>query len=186
MTIYSTEKPSNRFYVYAYLREDTTPYYIGKGSGSRAYKNQRDIPKPRDNSRIQMIETNLTEPQAFELEKALIQKYGRKDLDTGILRNMTDGGDGASGKVWTNSARAAVSAAKTKWHKEHDTTGTNNPNFGNPSKHVPHNKGVSMSEEQKIKLRRPCVHCGKETAPHLFVRYHGNKCKLSLGRDFIG
>jgi hypothetical protein len=85
----------NIYYVYQYLRENGSPYYVGKGSGRRAYVSQRIIPKPTDNTRIQIIAKNLTESEAFLLETKLITVYGRIDLGTGILRNKTDGGDGA-------------------------------------------------------------------------------------------
>jgi len=83
----------NRFYTYAYLREDRTPYYIGKGSNDRAFNSNRRLPVPKDKNRILFLKQNLTEEEAFKHEKYMIDVLGRKDLGTGILRNLTDGGD---------------------------------------------------------------------------------------------
>ena len=85
------------YYTYAYLREDRTPYYIGKGSGGRAYKKERrEFKPPKDKSRIIFLKQNLTEEEAFKHEIYMIAVFGRKDLGTGILRNLTDGGEGVS------------------------------------------------------------------------------------------
>jgi hypothetical protein len=84
------------YYTYAYLREDRTPYYIGKGTRKRIYKTHRRVKPPKDKSRIIFLKQNLTEEEAFKHEKYMIAVFGRKDLETGILRNLTDGGKGAS------------------------------------------------------------------------------------------
>ena len=90
----------NIYYIYSYLREDHSPYYIGKGSGKRAYtKGPKEVKPPRDKSRVKIIKADLTEEEAFLLEKLYILMFGRVDLGTGILRNKSDGGDGASGRI---------------------------------------------------------------------------------------
>ncbi len=88
----------NRFYTYAYLREDRTPYYIGKGQTRRAYqKDGKPCGVPKDKSRIIFLKKHLTEEEAFKHEIYMIVVFGRKDIGTGILHNKTNGGDGASG-----------------------------------------------------------------------------------------
>jgi hypothetical protein len=82
------------YYTYAYLREDRTPYYIGKGKNDRVYRrNKKDVKPPKDKSKVVFLKQNLTEEEALQHEKYMIAVFGRKDLGTGILHNRTDGGD---------------------------------------------------------------------------------------------
>jgi hypothetical protein len=100
----------NDYYTYAYLREDKTPYYIGKGKGRRIKKRCKgDVKPPKDQSRIIFLKTKLTEGEAFKHEIYMIFIYGRKDLGTGILRNKTNGGDGSSGVVRPLETRIKMS-----------------------------------------------------------------------------
>lgn len=100
MSIYSRSNPPTGFYVYFYIRKDYTPYYVGKGSKIRAWvKHSGGIIIPKDRSKIIIVEDNLTELQSFILERYYIKWFGRKDNNTGILRNLTDGGEGNTGNI---------------------------------------------------------------------------------------
>jgi hypothetical protein len=102
------------FYVYAYLREDCSPYYVGKGSGRRRFKRGgRPCPVPSDETRIIVLAENLIEAEAFRLEVLLIAFWGRKDLGTGRLHNQSDGGTGTTGRIITAEMRARLSAVNT-------------------------------------------------------------------------
>jgi DNA-binding XRE family transcriptional regulator len=94
------------FYVYAYLRDNGSPYYIGKGSGNRAWKKSKkhNVKVPSNLKYITILENNLTEIGALALERRYIRWYGRKNNGTGILINLTNGGEGVSGIVCSQTS----------------------------------------------------------------------------------
>ena len=127
MNIYTSAKKPTGFYVYAYLRKDGTPYYIGKGSGKRAWSKHHSVPVPNSKTKIVIAEENLTELGSLALERRMIRWYGRKDNATGILRNRTDGGDGANGGICSVETRKKLSEASKgckgrKGHKHLEET----------------------------------------------------------------
>jgi hypothetical protein len=164
----------NKFYVYMYLREDGTPYYVGKGKGKRAYAIERRLKVPSED-RIVFPYTNLTEEDAFQKEIELISKYGRKDIGTGILRNLTDGGEGASGLVMNEETKTKIGNAlrgrkQPQWViDEKKARPGKKPTLETLEKRrqtmlrifggAP-NKGISPSEETREKLRQ--VNLGKK------------------------
>lgn len=107
----------DKFYVYLYTRsydsqhgEAGSPYYIGKGSGRRAWSNNRLAKPPQDPTHIHVISKDMNEPDALQLEMLLICQYGRIDRGDGCLWNRSDGGE------FTPSFRGITSPMKGKHH----------------------------------------------------------------------
>lgn len=102
---------TREYYTYAYLRENRTPYYIGKGKRGRAWTNsgRKIAKKPRDLNRILILKQNLTEKEAFRHEIYMIAIFGKKASGDGILWNITDGGEGSSGRFLSEKTKQKIS-----------------------------------------------------------------------------
>lgn len=98
------------FYSYMWMREDESPYYVGKGSGKRAFINGHGVHRPPCLFRIVVFPQD-SEADAFRSEMDLIELFGRKDLGTGCLRNLTNGGEGTTGHKHTLKAKKAISVS---------------------------------------------------------------------------
>ena len=111
-SIVSTRKPKG-FYVYAYLRPDGSPFYIGKGTKGRAWA-PHDHGRVRvpDPSQIVILCEGLTDEQSKDQEKAWVAHFGTRYDRTGILHNMTKGGDGLDPQ-WCR----AVKSGEWQWKR---------------------------------------------------------------------
>lgn len=131
-------------YVYRHRRIDKNEiFYIGIGKGNRAYnthsrnKYWKNITKKTDYV-VEILIDNISLEDAYELEIFLIELYGRKDLKTGNLVNLTIGGDGCNGAVRTKEWRNKISESKkgkklsieTKKKISDKNSGKNHPMFG--------------------------------------------------------
>lgn len=108
-----------KFYTYCLIDpRDCQPFYVGKGTGRRMYAHWSNRKRLSNiNLRLRLCELertgyrplysivldNASSEDAFNKECELIAKYGRVDEGTGILCNMTCGGDGRVG--WSQEQR---------------------------------------------------------------------------------
>lgn len=115
-------------FQYDNLHFDYEPFYVGKGKGNRDTKR---LERVRKNNKIReksflinklkslhrknlspihiRVYDKLTEEEAFTKEKFLIEIIGRRDLKLGPLVNLTNGGDGVSGRIFSADEKSRIS-----------------------------------------------------------------------------
>lgn len=103
----------NIFYVYLHRKETNKEiFYVGKGSGKRytSVSSRSNFWKnivKKYGLLIEVVDSNLPEDQAFELEMFLIEFIGCDNLC-----NLTKGGEGVSGLKHTASSIEKMSNSK--------------------------------------------------------------------------
>lgn len=154
-----------KYYIYCHQNPiNGDIFYIGKGSDSRAYVTQsrgkywKNYVKKHGIPIVEILHSNLTEEQAFLLEKQLIEKLGRKDKGDGILVNTTNGGEGCSGLVHSDESknkmreskkgRPSNSKGKTWVQKTPRPKGTKRGNYKTRK-----DKGKTFSDEVKLNFK---------------------------------
>ena len=164
------EKDSvNHFYVYILRRPDkvdpfdetkSQPFYVGKGCNGRLQDHRREAKrlqhkpggkivkillihklwKQKLDFEEEIYKDNLTENKAHEIECLLIRRYGRINNNTGVLSNMTDGGDGVVGLIMPESAKELLRQHANK------RTPEQRKKCGKP--------GKIISPEQRLKISK--------------------------------
>jgi hypothetical protein len=151
---------TRKYYVYEIWEDGAeTPFYVGKTHDVEQRK-QAHL-KNKNTTRMLPVHFKLqkllrenvsfdfrtvaecdTEEASFQLEQELISKYGRLDLGTGPLFNMTAGGEGVSGWIPDAEVRA-------KWSEQRK--GKVPSNKGTSYKHTNQSKrkGKPWSEKQR-------------------------------------
>lgn len=125
--VYSHKRLDNNQIFYVGIELDSDKKQIGK----RPYKKQgkskiwNNIVNKTDYI-VEILLNNISNQEAVEVEKYLIKYYGRINLKTGTLANLTDGGEGitgfkhskktllkmkksATGRTWSNDFKLKLS-----------------------------------------------------------------------------
>lgn len=164
----TTRAKSHKFYVYEHWRPDKNIcFWVGKGHNNRAWQFKRNTHYNRIVAKlsrlgmcieVRMIESGLVEAEALSLEKVRIAFWRARHKH---LVNMTDGGQGTVGIVYSDERRAHLAKVQ---------------------------KGKKMSKEAREKIRHAALNRSESYRKKLSASLKGRKLskahckKLSLAQ----
>jgi hypothetical protein len=161
------------YYTYFLINSlDDKIFYVGKGKGRRMYVHvKKSLRKRHKNKKLQnkirsifrkhgkilyaKVKENLTEKQAYGLEKIWVRKLGRENLC-----NLTDGGEGNLGGIIWNKGKKLSEKHKRKLSLSH--------------------KGHYTSIETKRKLSLAGIKRHKKFISPMYGKYHTEKTKRKM------
>ena len=163
------QKKKNMAIVYEHLRNDTNEvFYVGIGvDEGRAYVKDGRNPHWKNivnkvGYTVNIIYKDIEHEEAKNIEILLIEKYGRKDLGTGNLVNLTDGGEGSLGVIVSEETRQKLSEAQKgenngffgKKHSEETRQKYRDRTYSEETRHKMSEakKGKTWSEETTQKI----------------------------------
>lgn len=173
-------------YLYRHIRLDNNePFYVGIGEYSSQHKNiyKRAYNKLNRNKywknitnktqyKVEIILDDLTWKEACKKEIEFIALYGRKDLCKGSLVNLTNGGEGIIGQIFSEESKNKMSKSKSKWWNNVDQLTKENINNkkSKKTKGIPKPEGfgskisglrgpMSQETKQKISLKKKKHSC---------------------------
>jgi len=183
-----------KYYIYFHINPVTKEvFYIGKGYGNRAYFKRRrnkfwnNIINKYGDPIIIIVKKNISEKYAFILEKTYIKLFGRRNLNEGMLVNLTDGGEGLSGFKHSCESKKLISESKkentynlgkkhTEESKKKMSKSSIGKNLGNTNA-----LGYKHSEEAKDKISE--VHKGNI---YMLDKKHSEETKEKISNSGKG
>lgn len=188
----------NDFYVYALIHPTTNlPFYIGKGRNNRDKSHISETKNnkiPHGNRHlfytikniinnglevvIKHLDSNLSEHNAFLKENEYIKKYGRRDLGTGILTNLTDGGEGQSGwhpsEEYKNKMSISTSGNKNGMYGKKHTSET---------KELIRKKAIGRKHTELVKKNKSIKMMGENN--HFYGKKHTDEVRSKIRENSI-
>lgn len=190
-------KMITQFYTYIHYKPDMTPFYVGKGSFQRAHNlgksvrsawHQNIVKKYGRKNIIIEVTPCASEEKALSNEISLIAALREKGF---VLCNLTDGGEGVSGRVVSEEQKAKArgrthsAATRTKIAEAHKGMRHSEESRNKISAA---GKGRLLSEDHKASLLKAITGrvCSEETRAKMSLANKGQVCseetraKLSL------
>lgn len=165
------------YYVYGHFTEDGKLYYIGKGTGNRAWSTnsqRRNLHWYRVYKKyglvVKILEDNLTDSEARDREKKIIKEVGLENLT-----NILEGGEGWSSndikELWKDPTfrKKQIQERIQRWKDP-----TFRKNIYEKQKQAAH----SPDAEKKRHQTMLCEICGWNVSKNNFKQHQsGNRCR---------